>query len=117
MLNLFRKFVASRLVNAIPFLGRFARWLATAPGARRYVAMFALTVKLSVAAVAGVIMGVCQPFADLAGAVCSVDVNSWVAASASLADSLTAWLDKGADITALLVVAWSYFEHKDSQKS
>lgn len=117
MLNLIRKFVASKLVNGIPFLGRFANWLATAPGARRYVAMFALTVKLSVAAVAGVIVGVCQPFKDLAGAVCSVDVSSWVAASASLADSLTKWLDGGADIAALFVVAWSYLEHKDKAKS
>lgn len=117
MLNLLRKFVASRLVSGIPFLGRFANWLATAPGARRYIAMLALTAKLAVAAVAGVISGVCQSFADIVGAVCSVDVNSWVAASASIADSLTKWLNSGADLAALFVVAWSYFEHKDKSKS
>lgn len=117
MLNLLRKFVASKLLKSVPFFGRFAEWLATSPGARRYVALLALTVKLAVAAVAGVLVGVCGQFADLVGAACNVDVSAWSIAAAKAADFVGSWLNNGADLTALFVVAWSYFEHKDKSKS
>jgi hypothetical protein len=116
MLNFIRKFVASKVLNAIPLVGTFAKWLATSPGARRYVALLALTVKLAVAAVASVIVGVCQPFADLVGAVCSVDVNSWSVVASNVADKVGTWLNGGADLTTLVLLAWSYFEHKEQKK-
>lgn len=115
MLNFIRKFVASKLLSKIPLVGKFANWLATAPGARRIVALCALTVKLSVAAVASVVAGVCAQFADLVGEVCKVDVAGWASVASSFSDKIGAWLSGGADLTALVLMGWSYLEAKAAQ--
>lgn len=116
MLNLIRKFVASKILKSIPFVGKLASWLATAPGARRIVALCALTVKLAVDAVASVVSGVCAQYSDLVGDVCKVDVVSWAAMAASFADSIGQWLSGGADLTALALMLWSYLEAKAAEK-
>lgn len=116
MLNLIRKFVASKLLAKIPLVGKLANWLATAPGARRIVALCALTVKLAVAAVASVVSGVCAQYSDLVGEVCKVDLAGWAAMTASWADSIGQWLSSGADLTALALMLWSYLEAREKAK-